>query len=115
LSDVGQESSGTGRESRGAGPGSSGFGRGPDQASTGRNRTRRLLVLGLALIVVAGLVVADIVTLSKAKPSFENETRAFQHLLAPPSASSTTSSTSSTSTTPTTPAPSTTSGVSPSP
>jgi len=45
--------------------------------------TRRLLVLGLALVIVAGLVVADIVTLTKAKPSYQNETRAFQHLLAP--------------------------------
>ena len=50
-------------------------------------RTRRLLVLGLALVVVAGLVVADIVTLTKAKPSFRIETRNFQHLLAPSAAS----------------------------
>lgn len=46
-------------------------------------RTRRLLILGLALVIVAALVVANIVTLTKAKPSYENETRAFQHLLAP--------------------------------
>ena len=30
---------------------------------------------------LAGLVVADVVTLTKAKPSFENETRAFQNLI----------------------------------
>jgi len=58
--------------------------------------TRRLLVLGLALIVIAGLVVADVVTLSKAKPSFDNETRAFQHLLAPPALSTTTTTTTTT-------------------
>ena len=78
-----------------------------------QGRTRRLLVLALALVVVAGLVVADIVTLSKAKPSFENETRAFQHLLAPPTTSRTTPTTPTTSTT--VPPPSKPSGVSPSP
>jgi hypothetical protein len=68
-------------------------------------RARRLLVLGLALVVVAGLVVADIVTLSKAKPSYQNETRDFQHMLAPPTTSTTVT------TVTTTPALSTTSGV----
>ena len=47
----------------------------------GPGRTRRLVVLALALVVVAGLVVADVVTLTKAKPSFDNETRSFQNLL----------------------------------
>ncbi len=44
-------------------------------------RARRLVVLALALVVVVGLMVADVVTLHKAKPSFDKETRAFQNLL----------------------------------
>ncbi len=79
---------------------------------SGRGRTRRLLVLGLALMVVAGLVVADVVTLAKAKPSFKNETRSFQQLLTPsatpPSPSASKPHPSSTTTT-TVPAPATTS------
>jgi hypothetical protein len=77
-----------------------------------RGRTRRLLVLGLALVVVAGLVVADIVTLDKAKPSFNNETRSFQHLLAPsatPPSPSTSKPHPSSTTITTVPAPATTS------
>ena len=52
-------------------------------------RTRRLVVLTLALVVVAGLIVADVVTLHKAKPSFDRETRAFQNLLKATSTSTT--------------------------
>ncbi len=44
-------------------------------------RARGLLVLALALLVVGGLIVADVATLSKAKPSFDHETQAFQRLL----------------------------------
>jgi hypothetical protein len=44
-------------------------------------RTRRLIVALLAVVVVAAMVVVDIVTLTKAKPSFDNETRAFNKLL----------------------------------
>ena len=52
-------------------------------------RARRLVVLTLALVVVAGLIVADAVTLHKAKPSFDRETRAFQNLLKATSTSTT--------------------------
>lgn len=44
-------------------------------------RTRQLLVLTLALLVVGGLLVADAVTMSKAKPSFRKETQQFQKLI----------------------------------
>ena len=44
-------------------------------------RTRRLVVLGLALILLAGLIVADAVTLTKARPSFVHETRDVENLI----------------------------------
>jgi hypothetical protein len=46
-----------------------------------RRRTRRLIAMALAVVIVAGLVVADVVTLHQAKPSFDRETRGFQNLL----------------------------------
>ncbi len=46
-----------------------------------RGRTRRLLVLALALLVVAGFVVVDAVTLTKARPSFVHETRDVENLI----------------------------------
>ena len=39
-----------------------------------------LVVLALVLVVVAGLIVADVVTLTKAKPSFDKETRGLSKL-----------------------------------
>ncbi len=44
-------------------------------------RTRRLVVLAVALVFLAGLVVADVVTLTKAKPSFVHETRDVENLI----------------------------------
>ena len=44
-------------------------------------RIRLLLTAMVALVVVAVMVGADVVTLTKAKPSFDNETRAFNRLL----------------------------------
>jgi len=46
-----------------------------------RRHARPLLAVGLACVVVVGLVVADGVTLAKAKPSFNRETQYFRHLL----------------------------------
>jgi hypothetical protein len=46
-------------------------------------RIRPLIAVALAVIVVAGLVAADVVTLHKAKPSYDHETQAFTHLLGP--------------------------------
>lgn len=50
-------------------------------SATGRRRVRPLIVALLAAAVVVGLVVADVVTLTTAKPSFDNETRAFRILI----------------------------------
>jgi hypothetical protein len=47
------------------------------------SRIRPLIAVALAVIVVAGLVTADVVTLHKAKPSYDHETQAFTHLLGP--------------------------------
>jgi hypothetical protein len=47
-------------------------------------RIRPLIAMALAVIVVAGLVAADVVTLHKAKPSFDHETQAFNRLLVSP-------------------------------
>ncbi len=44
-------------------------------------RIRPLIAIALAVIVVAGLVVADVVTLHQAKPSYDHETQALNHLL----------------------------------
>jgi hypothetical protein len=84
-------------------------------------RTRRLVVLTLALVVLTGLVVADVVTLTKARPSFVHETRDVENLIkstttttvAPRRTTGTTSPASIVSTTG--PAPSTTSPASTTP
>jgi hypothetical protein len=47
----------------------------------GAGRVRPVVVALLATLFVIGLVVADVVTLSKAKPSFSNETRDFHALI----------------------------------
>jgi hypothetical protein len=79
------------------------------------------VVLALALVVLTGLVVADVVTLTKAKPSFVHETRDVENLIKSTTTTTvpprrTTGTTSPTSTASTTgPAPSTTSRVSTSP
>ncbi len=39
------------------------------------------MAVALAVLVVATLVAVDVVTLTKAKPSFDQETRAFHRLL----------------------------------
>lgn len=44
-------------------------------------RIRPLIAISLAVIVVAGLVAADVVTLHQAKPSYDHETQALNHLL----------------------------------
>jgi hypothetical protein len=44
-------------------------------------RTRRLIVALVAVVVVAAMVALDTVTLTRAKPSFDNETQAFNKLL----------------------------------
>jgi hypothetical protein len=49
-----------------------------------RGRIRPLIAVALAVIVVAGLVAADVVTLHKAKPSYDHETQAFNRLLVSP-------------------------------
>lgn len=46
-------------------------------------RIRPLIAIALAVIVVAGLVTADVVTLHQAKPSYDHETQVFTHLLGP--------------------------------
>jgi hypothetical protein len=56
--------------------------------STG-GRGRPLVAVALAVIVVAGLVAADAVTLHKAKPSYDHETQAFQRLLEAPTTTTT--------------------------
>jgi hypothetical protein len=47
-------------------------------------RIRPLIAVALAVIVVAGLVAADVVTLHKAKPSYDHETQAFNRMLGSP-------------------------------
>jgi hypothetical protein len=42
--------------------------------------TRRLIAVALAVLVVAGMVVADVVTLHRAKPSFDQETQDLRKL-----------------------------------
>jgi hypothetical protein len=44
-------------------------------------RIRPLIAIALAVIVVAGLVTADVVTLHQAKPSYDHETQALNHLV----------------------------------
>ncbi len=58
-----------------------------------RGRSRQLLVLTLAILIVGGLLVADAVTLAKAKPSFRNETQAFQKLIQSTGTTTTTTTT----------------------
>jgi hypothetical protein len=60
-----------------------------------RRHTRQWLAAGAAVLVVVAMGVADSVTLSKAKPSFDNETRAINRLLqSGPSTTTTTTTTS---------------------
>jgi hypothetical protein len=63
-------------------------------------RYRQLVAIAFAVLVVVGMVVGDAVTLHKAKPSFRDETRAFNGLLHPPPATTTTTTTTSATTPP---------------
>jgi hypothetical protein len=55
---------------------------------------RRLVAIGVALVLVLAMVVGDVVVLHRARPSLVNETRNFDHLIA--SQSTTTTSTTTT-------------------
>jgi hypothetical protein len=50
-------------------------------SASGHRHVRPLVVALVAAVMVIGLIVADVVTLSAAKPSFERETRAFKNLI----------------------------------